>query len=110
MSKRSSEMDSFWSLPSFWISIVVVCILSVGASAFIQLNTENKQLKNKALVRDAILGAIFTSIVWVMSPETMTSIANSTQGLVGGAQDAAKTLGTTYKLGDVDVQVGPAKF
>ena len=70
-------------------------------------------MKNKALLRDAILGAIFTTIVWVMSPETMTSIASSAQGLVGGAQEAAKTLGSTatYKLGeDVDVQVGPAKF
>jgi hypothetical protein len=108
-------MDSFWSLPSFWVSILVVCTLSVGASAFIQLNTDEKQLKNKALVRDAILGAIFTTIVWVMSPETMTSIASSAQGLVGGAQEAAKTLGgtATYKLGevsDVDVQVGPARF
>jgi len=106
-------MDSFWSFPSFWISIFVVCALSAGASAFIQLNTEGKKLKNKALLRDSILGAIFTTIVWVMSPETMISISNSTQGLVGGAQDAAKTLGTTYKMGEigsVDVQVGPAKF
>ena len=105
-------MDSFWSLPSFWISILIACLLSVGVSAFVQLNTDENKLKNKALVRDGILGAIFTTIVWVMSPETMDSISSSAQNLIGGAKETAQTLGsTTYKLGEeVDVQVGPAKF
>lgn len=105
-------MDSFWSLPSFWVSILISCLLSVGVSAFIQLNTDENKIKNKALVRDGILGAIFTTIVWVMSPETMDSISSSAQNLIGGAKEAAQTLGsTTYKLGEeVDIQVGPAKF
>jgi sensor histidine kinase regulating citrate/malate metabolism len=105
-------MDSFWSLPSFWVSILISCLLSIGVSAFIQLNTDENKIKNKALVRDGILGAIFTTIVWVMSPETMDSISSSAQNLIGGAKEAAQTLGsTTYKLGEeVDIQVGPAKF
>jgi len=107
-------MDSFWSLPSFWISILIACLLSVGVSAFVQLNTDENKIKNKALVRDGILGAIFTTIVWVMSPETMDSISSTAQNLIGGAKEAAQTLGSTtstYKLGEeVDIQVGPAKF
>jgi sensor histidine kinase regulating citrate/malate metabolism len=105
-------MDSFWSLPSFWVSILISCLLSIGVSAFIQLNTDENKIKNKALIRDGILGAIFTTIVWVMSPETMDSISSSAQNLIGGAKEAAQTLGsTTYKLGEeVDIQVGPAKF
>jgi hypothetical protein len=106
-------MESFWSLPSYWISILFVVLTSIGLSAFIQLNNDTKELKNKALVRDGILGAIFTTIVWVMSPETMTTLSSSVNNMVGGVQEATQTLGNTalsYKLGDVDIQVGPAKF
>jgi hypothetical protein len=106
-------MESFWSLPSYWISILFFVLTSIGLSAFIQLNNDTKELKNKALVRDGILGAIFTTIVWVMSPETMTTLSSSVNNMVGGVQEATQTLGNTassYKLGDVDIQVGPARF
>jgi hypothetical protein len=57
-----------------------------------------------------------------MSPETMKSISSGVQSMVGGAKEAAQTLGNTssstsssapitYNMGgDMDVQVGPAKF
>ncbi len=110
-------MESFWSLTSYWVSLVVVLIVSMGASAFIQKDGEEKQIKNKALIRDGIMGCIFTTIVWVMSPETMQGISESVEGMVGGAKEASATLGnvggasaSTYKMGEMDVQVGPARF
>ena len=114
-------MDSFWSSTSFWVSIFVVVIVSVGISAFIQMNTDEHEIRPKSLIRDGILGSIFTTIVWVLSPETMNSISSGVQSMVGGAKEAAQTLGntsssssstsTTYSMGGMDdVQVGPAKF
>ena len=115
-------MDSFWSSTSFWVSIFVVVIVSVGLSAVAQMNMEEKEIRPKSLIRDGILGAIFTTIVWVMSPETMNSISSGVQSMVGGAKEATQTLGntssststtttTTYSIGGMDdVQVGPAKF
>lgn len=105
-------MDSFWTTPTYWVSILIVVSISVGLSSFVQSQVDEKKINQKAVVRDGILGAIFATIVWVMSPETMSSIANSATSLVGGAKEAAQTLGNTqvHKLADMDVQVGPAKF
>jgi len=114
-------MDSFWSSTSFWVSIFVVVIVSVGLSAVAQMNMDEKEIRPKSLIRDGILGGIFTTIVWVMSPETMNSISSGVQSMVGGAKEATQTLGntssstssstTTYSMGGMDdVQVGPAKF
>ena len=105
-------MDSFWTTPTYWVSILIVVGISLALSSFVQSQVDEKKISQKAVVRDGILGAIFATIVWVMSPETMSSIANSATSLVGGAQEAAQTLGNTqvHKLGEMDVQVGPAKF
>jgi len=101
-------MDSFWSKPTFWASIVVVGVVMAGISAGVQSQTDEKKIKNKAVLRDGILGAIFATIVWVLSPETMDSVTTTATSFVSDAGQAVKDVATVAS--DMDVQIGPAKF
>jgi hypothetical protein len=108
-------MDSFWSKPTYWISIVVVSLVMALLSAYAQSQLEDKEIKTKGLVRDGILGAIFTTIVWVMSPDTIKNMVEPLEKMVGGAvTTASETVGASVSnmpnVPDVDIQVGPVQF
>ena len=80
----------------------------VIASAFVQLKaSDEKEIKTKGLVRDGILGAIFTTIVWVLSPESMNKVFDGLKSIGGDAAEIVKKTGGHTEF---DVQVGPVGF
>jgi hypothetical protein len=105
-------MDSFWSKPTYWISVAVVFLVMAGLSAYAQSQLDDKEIKTKGLVRDGILGAIFTTIVWVMSPDTIPNMIDPLKKMIGGGVDGVRTVAETVASAtpDVDIQVGPVQF
>jgi len=104
--------------PMFWVSLLVGGIALAAISYGFQMaqdEGQSKELNVKGLVRDSILGGIFTAMAWTFVPEFMNSIthsatsAASTVTTVGSS--AISSLGSTVASAtDVDVQVGPARF
>jgi hypothetical protein len=101
-------MDSLWSNPIVWASAILIGLVMAGLSAFVQKQVDTKEIKSNAVLRDGLLGAIFTSIIWVLAPDTMLSITSSIKSMVS---DSASSVTSSITVPtDVDVQVGPVKF
>ncbi len=111
-------MDVDLASPSLWVSMMVGAALLASVSAFLQSQHEDAKegytLNTKALVRDGLLGAIFTAMAWTLVPESMQSLTSS---VTTAASSAATTVTTTaasasvaVASGDIDLQIGPAKF
>ena len=95
---------------SMWVSILIGAALLAGISAFLQSQHEDasSELNPKGIVRDAILGGIFTAMAWTLVPESMQSIASSVTTSVSSASEPVVKAVTA--AADVDLQVGPASF
>ena len=105
-------MDMFEN-PSFFVSIVIGGILLAAISAGFQYMNEetNKEIKPKAVLRDGILGLIFTAMAWNFFPDTMNTLTNSVTTKVSAATaDSVKSSGGGGGGFEYDVQVGPPRF
>jgi hypothetical protein len=96
-------MDTIFEDPKFFISIVVGALVLAGISgAYQKYGPESSgDVKPKAILRDGILGAIFTAMAWTFVPESM-------KGLTSAVVSTATS--TTSSISDYDIQVGPARF
>lgn len=98
--------------PYFFVTVVSGALILASVSAGFQyLNEENnKQIKPKAVLRDGILGAIFTAMAWMFLPDTMKDLSTSVSSI---ATSTTETTVTTIKKSipsEYDVQVGPPRF
>jgi hypothetical protein len=100
-------MDTIFEDPMFFISIVVGAVILAGISgAYQKYGPETTgDVKPKAILRDGILGAIFTAMAWTFVPESMKGL---TSAVASGATSAASTTAST--ISDYDIQVGPVRF
>jgi len=109
--------------PMFWVSIVLGGVIIAAVSYGFQLAQEDpeaKELNVKGLVRDLLLGGIFTTMAWTLVPDTMKTITNSISSFssttsltpvqIGSGSSTTGTAPTQTLPGDVDIQVGPARF
>jgi hypothetical protein len=112
-------MDIDLTNPTMWVSIVVGAVVLAATSAFLQSQHEDAKpgepLNRKALVRDGILGAIFTAMAWTLIPESMQSLTESVGSSVTSAATTVTSVASeaTKKVGsgaEIDLQVGPARF
>ena len=109
--------------PLFWVTLAIGGAVLASVSAFFtyQQNKESPEqtpIKTKGIVRDVLLGGIFTAMAWNLVPETMNSLTTSVQGGVTAttnalttssvASNVANTVGGSFP--DVDLQIGPASF
>jgi len=88
------------------ITILIGAITLAVISGVYQLNSEEsgKTIKPKAVLRDGILGAIFTAMAWTLVPESMKSI---TESVTTAATTTAISASNPFEY---DVQVGPPRF
>ena len=95
---------------SMWVSILIGAALLAGISAFLQSQHEDAspELNPKGIIRDAILGGIFTAMAWTLVPESMQSIASTVTTSVSSV--SAPAVKAVSAAADVDLQVGPASF
>jgi hypothetical protein len=106
-------MDAFEN-PMLLATIAIGAAFLAGVSSLYQLygpETEGK-VKPKAILRDGILGAIFTAMAWSFAPESMKGVADSlsatmvtTPSMTGGGASKSVSFSSDY-----DIQVGPARF
>jgi len=119
--------------PMFWVSIVLGGVIVAAVSYGFQMAQEDaqasKELNVKGLIRDVLLGGIFTAMAWTLVPDTMKSITKSisssassavstassaptavTQQSGGSTVPAVAAVVTQTLPGDVDIQVGPPRF
>jgi hypothetical protein len=91
-------------------TILIGAIILAAISGIYQLNSEEsgKTIKPKAVLRDGILGGIFTAMAWTLVPESMKSI---TESVTTAASTAATTaVSAAANPFEYDVQVGPPRF
>jgi hypothetical protein len=96
---------------TFLLSLVIGAVALAAISGAFQMYTGDEEegprtVKPKAVVRDGILGAIFTAMAWTLVPDSMKSMTESLGSTVSAA--AANTVGGSVP--DFDLQVGPARF
>ena len=106
--------------PMFWVSLLVGGIALAAISYGFQMaqdegQGQSKELNVKGLVRDSILGGIFTAMAWTFVPEFMKSITQSATSAVSTVSTVVSSTGSvvgsaTSAVTDVDVQVGPPRF
>jgi hypothetical protein len=98
---------------SMWVSILIGAALLAGISAFLQSQHEDaaSELNPKGILRDGILGGIFTAMAWTLVPESMQSIASSVTTSVTAVSAVSEPVAKAVAAAaDVDLQVGPASF
>ena len=98
--------------PYFFVTVVSGALLLASVSAGFQyLNEENnKQVKPKAVLRDGILGAIFTSMAWMFLPDTMKDLTHSVSSIATSTSEATISAVKKSIPSEYDVQVGPPRF
>lgn len=109
-------MDVDLTNPIFYVSLVIGSVI-LAAASFVQQRQgeEEQEVKPKAVLRDGILGAIFTAMAWTLVPDSMKHMSESVVSTVSSATTAAATSATTALNSgggsmDIDLQVGPARF
>jgi hypothetical protein len=101
--------------PLFWGSLVVGAVVVAAVSYGFQMGKQEdsgEPINQKGLVRDGLLGAIFTAMAWNLVPDSMKSLTDSVSVTVStAASTVAETASSTVsKTADIDLQVGPARF
>jgi hypothetical protein len=96
--------------PMFFVSLLIGAAILAGISSAYQVyGPESEgQVKPKAVMRDGILGAIFTAMAWTLVPDSMKSVTESVTSTVATA--ATSAVSVAPGLGDYDLQIGPARF
>ena len=101
--------------PLFWGSLVLSAVVVAAVSYGYQLGKQEdveEPINQKGLVRDGLLGAIFTAMTWSLLPDSMKTLTDSVSATVStAASTVAETASSTVsKASDIDLQVGPARF
>ena len=101
--------------PVFWATVLIggllLCSLSASITYYQNKDTEEPKVNIKGLVRDTILGSIFTAMGWALVPESFESVAKTVSSSVSSV--STNTLmkgGAPLPSADFDLQVGPAMF
>ena len=79
---------------------------------------EGEEIRYRAVLRDFFIGAFLTTLIYIMLPESMdtwvssatnaiTSSVSKVASQAGGALDTAAAAATG---GEIELQVGPARF
>jgi len=87
--------------PMFWVSIVLGGIIVAAVSYGFQLAQDDqtsKQLNVKGLIRDVLLGGIFTAMAWTLFPDMMKNVTKSISSM-GSSSKVADTVSTTVQSG-----------
>ena len=112
-------MDGFsFTDPAFLITVVLGAVFFCAISflfTYFESKDGKPQLNTKAILRDLILGAIFTSMAWNFIPESMKSFGDGIKNIVGGVSKTTIMTGGSSSISsssssDIDLQVGPASF
>jgi hypothetical protein len=98
---------------AFITTLVLGGVVMAIASAFLTYQqakgTHEQSIKPKGIVRDLLLGGIFTAMAWHVAPDTMSSITSSvTERVATTVETATKHSGGS--IPEIDLQVGPASF
>lgn len=103
-------MDNFdLSNPSFLTSLLLGAVVLAAISGAFQMYTGEEgegthAIKPKAVMRDSILGVIFTAMAWTLVPDSMKQVSESLTSTVTAAA------ATASNAPDFDLQVGPPRF
>lgn len=114
-------MDSIpYTSPAFLTTLLlggVVMALVSGFMTYQQAKGPDEQpIKPKGVIRDVLLGSIFTAMAWHVAPDTMTSVTSSVSSTFASAAESATTQTSGLSLSgggggpDIDLQTGPALF
>lgn len=101
-------MDMFdTSNPIFWISCVAGAAI-LGLGSYI-LQKRSGEVEQNIILRDSVLGVIFTLMAWVSVPDTMKDITSSifSESTAQVVQDTAKK---SVHFQDLELLVGPPAF
>ena len=99
----------------FWTTVIIGFLIVGVVNVLLQYQNDPEQINQKAIVRDGILGAIFTAMAWTLAPETMESLASkvvsttkdTTHSIISGG---SSFLESSSSLGEIDLHVGPPRF
>lgn len=105
--------------PSFLVSLFVGGAILAAASSAYQIfgSDTDGEVNPKAVLRDGLLGIIFTAMAWTFIPESMKSVTSRVVVGVSSATDSLESAGGTILsgaggsgVGGPDLQIGPARF
>lgn len=101
--------------PFFWGSLVLGAVVVAAVSYGFKMGKQEddgEPISQKGVVRDGLLGAIFTAMAWNLVPDSMNSLAETVSTTVStAASTVAETASSSVsKAADIDLQVGPARF
>lgn len=96
-----------YTSPTFLLSCAAGAAL-LGIGSYI-LQKQSGNPDNKKILRDSILGVIFTLMAWVSVPDTMKQLSTSifSEGAAEAVQEVAKK---TVQFQDLELHVGPPGF
>ncbi len=98
----------------FWTTVVIGCIIVGIVNVILQYQNDPEQINQKAILRDGILGGIFTAMAWTLAPETMESLASkvvsTTKDTTSSILTGGSSLLESSSLGEIDLHVGPPRF
>jgi hypothetical protein len=115
------------SNPAFMGSVLLAAIILAVMSGIVQMygseHSPDESLNFKGMLRDGILGGIFTTMAWVLLPDTMNSLtsiissgvqsATTTAAAAAGAGATATSALSFNQTGGSftpDLQIGPPRF
>jgi hypothetical protein len=98
--------------PNVLLTLLLGAVFLAGVSTVYQLYGPEAEgaVKPKAVVRDGLLGAIFTGMAWTFVPESMDGAAKSLLSVFASSPSTQPIAKSVSFMPDFDVQVGPARF
>lgn len=106
------------SSPMFWVTLCVGGISLAAISYGFQIGQndgEQRPFNVKGIIRDTLLGVIFTAMAWTFVPDFMQTLTTSVSSSISSTSTAISSVKSEGGGGgtisnDIDVQVGPPRF
>ncbi len=97
--------------PGFWIALSVGGAIVGAMSAFQQFQTkeQGQTFRMKSVIRDFILGAFLTAILYMFIPESILNAVSFGQNVISSSVERA-TKPSAPSYSDFEIQTGPARF
>ena len=101
------------SNPGFWISIGIGGAI-IGTFSLVQQYTSkqpNEELRLRAVFRDFCIGAFLTAIIYMFLPDSIESLVSVGKSALSNTFSGGSSVTTSsITKGDIELQIGPARF
>ena len=100
-----------YTQPGFWIAIATggIVVGTLGTLQQFQTKEKDESIKLRAVLRDIIIGAFLTSLIYMFIPESIENLISQGQEVISKATSGTSSISSLTKP-ELELRTGPARF